>query len=307
MSRIAPDSRLADVPGVKVGHWTDRRAGTGATVVTFDRLSPASVHVAGGAPGSQETELLDPSRSVPGVDAILLAGGSAFGLAAADGARRYLEERGRGFKVGSYTVPIVPAAVIFDLAVGDGAVRPGPEAGYAACENAESGGRHEGDVGAGAGARVAKYMGMEKSLPGGLASRSVRLEDGTMVGALMVVNAFGAIVDPATGDVIAAPRGADGKTVDYISSKVSPPSFGNTCAGVVVTDAALTKAEAKRVSVMASAGLARAVTPAFTPYDGDMIFTVSTGSGRAGTARVGAWAARLVEECVTAAVRAARG
>lgn len=306
MSRIAPDSRLADVPGVKVGHWTDGRAGTGATVVMFDRLSPASVHVIGGAPGSQETELLNPCRTAPGVDAILLTGGSAFGLAATDGARRYLEERGRGFKVGAHSVPIVPSAVIFDLAVGDGAVRPGPEEGYAACENAENGDMREGAVGAGTGARVAKYMGMEKSLPGGLASRSVRLEDGTRVGALMVVNAFGAIVDPATGEVIAAPAGADGEPVDYLSSNAPPSSFGATIIGVVATDADLTKAEAKRVSVMASAGLARTVSPAFTPYDGDMIFTVSTGRGRAGAARVGAWAARLVEECVTAAVKRAR-
>lgn len=296
-----PFSRLIDVPGVRVGHYTDNASRTGVTAVIFGKSSIASVHVAGGAPGSQETDLLDPSCIVGGVDAIVLTGGSAFGLSTAGGARKYLEERGRGFPVGPHRVPIVPAAVIFDLSEGEPA-KPGPEEGYKACVDSEKPSRDEGFVGAGTGATVGKYMGIENRARGGLASRSVIAEYGVSIGALMVVNSYGAIVDSSTGQIIAGPRSGDGDFVSYFDAPAIPPGFGSTAIGVVVTDCLLTKADAKRVAVMAHDGLARAVNPCHTPYDGDMIFVVSTGDKRMETARLGAWAARLVEACVVASI-----
>lgn len=295
-------SRLASVPGVRVGHYTDKIARTGVTAIIFDRQSTASVHVAGGAPGSQETDLLEPSCIVGGVDGIILTGGSAFGLATAGGARKYLEERGRGFAVGPHRVPIVPAAVIFDLAEGQ-PIKPGPEEGYKACQDSERAQFAEGSVGAGCGATVGKYMGIQNKARGGLASRSAVVDDGVSVGALMVVNSYGAVVDSSTGRVIAGPKNERGEFVSYFDAPAIPPSFGNTAIGVVVTDCMLTKAEAKRVAVMAHDGLARAVVPCHTPYDGDMIFVVSTGDKRMETARLGAWAARMVEACVAGAVK----
>lgn len=299
-----PASRLSDVPGVRVGHYTDTIARTGVTAALFGKSSIASVHVAGGAPGSQETDLLDPSCVAGGVDAIILTGGSAFGLSTAGGARKYLEERGRGFPVGPHRVPIVPAAVIFDLSEGE-PVRPGPDEGYKACVDSEKPSRDEGFVGAGTGATVGKYMGIENRARGGLASRSVIVEDGVSIGALMVVNSYGAVVNPSTGRIIAGPKNANGDFVSYFDAPTVPPAFGNTAIGVVVTDCLLTKADAKRVAVMAHDGLARAVVPCHTPYDGDMIFVVSTGDKRMETARLGAWAARIVEACVVGAVTGA--
>jgi len=307
MNSISQSSRLIDVPGVRVGRYTDNVARTGVTAVIFGKSSIASVHVAGGAPGSQETDLLDPSCVVGGVDAIMLTGGSAFGLSAAAGVRKYLEERGRGFTVGPHRVPIVPAAVIFDLSEGQ-PVKPGPEEGYKACVDSEKPSRDEGFVGAGTGATVGKYMGIENRARGGLASRSVIAEDGVSIGALMVVNSYGAVLDSSTGRIIAGPKDGRGDFVSYFDAPPIQPGFGSTAIGVVVTDCLLTKADAKRVAVMAHDGLARAVIPCHTPYDGDMIFVVSTGERHMEIARIGAWAARLVEACVVGAVRGgARG
>lgn len=302
MRVIDPASRLSGMAGVSVGHWSDHEAMTGCTVVMFEKSSTASVHVAGGAPGSQETDLLDPSCLVAGVDAVFLTGGSAFGLAAASGVRRYLEEIGRGFKAGGHMIPIVPAAVIFDLAVGDGSVRPGPDEGYAACVAAESRDAVEGAIGAGTGARVAKYLGPDKSAPGGLASRFAVTENGASVGALMVVNSYGAVVNHKTGEIVTAAAGDNGAPQNYLDAPPMRPDFGATCIGVIVTDAALSKADLKRVAIMAHDGLARTIVPAHTPYDGDMIFAVSTGAIEADVSRVGAWAAELVAECIVTAV-----
>jgi L-aminopeptidase/D-esterase-like protein len=298
-------SHISDVPGVRVGHYTDNVARTGVTAVIFGKSSTASVHVAGGAPGSQETDLLDPSCIVGGVDAIVLTGGSAFGLSTSGGVRKYLEERGRGFAVGPHRVPIVPTAVIFDLSEGE-PVKPGPDEGYKACVDSEKPSRNEGFVGAGTGATVGKYMGIENRARGGLASRSVITEDGVSIGALMVVNSYGAVVDSSTGRIIAGPRNGKGDFVSYFDAPPIPPGFGSTAIGVVVTDCFLTKADAKRVAVMAHDGLARAVNPCHTPYDGDMIFVVSTGDRLMETARLGAWAAKLVEACVVGAVTGAQ-
>lgn len=295
-------SRLSDVDSVQVGHWTDSAARTGCTVILFEKPAVASVHVSGGAPGSQETDLLEPSCLVGEINAVFLTGGSAFGLAASAGVRRWLEEKGRGFNAGGAIVPIVPSAVIFDLLTGDGSVRPGPGEGYAACEAAAGGDRREGAVGAGAGATVAKYLGRDRCLPGGLASRAMKVDGGVHMGALMVANCYGAVVDPETGKPLAAPAGEGGKPVRYLEASPAPPAFGATAIGLVVTDAALSKAEAKRVAIMAHDGLARCVSPSHTPYDGDMIFVVSTGDKKMEISRLGAWAAHMVEKATVAAV-----
>ncbi len=299
-----PISPFEDMPGVKVGHWSDGDAKTGCTVILFDKSSVASVHVSGGAPGSSETDLLDPSCLVTSVDAILLAGGSAFGLQACAGVRRYLEEKGRGFNAGGHLVPIVPAAVIFDLAFGDGSIRPGANEGYMACENAESSSMGEGAIGAGTGARVGKYMGMEKSAQGGFAVRGARLGDGILVGACMVANCYGAIVDPDTGKTVAGPVDKEGNYISYLLADPPPPPFGATAIGVVVTDARLSRADLKRVAIMAHDGLARSVYPSHTPFDGDMIFAVSVGDKKGDIAKIGAWAAKLVERSIVGAVTA---
>jgi len=298
-----PSSRLSDVDGVRLGHWTDRLARTGCTVVMFDRQRPASVHVAGGAPGTQETDLLDPSCLVGGVDAILLAGGSAFGLEAASGVRAYLESKQRGFRAGAALVPIVPAAVIFDLGVGDAIKRPGKDEGFAACLDAEKAGRGEGAVGAGTGATVGKYLGPDSHANGGVASRCMEIGGGARIGAVMVANCYGAVIDPARGGrVIAGPVDGDGARTGYFDDAWPAPAFGATAIGVVVTDARLTKADARRVAIMAHDGLARCVVPSHTPYDGDAIFVVSTGAKELEIARLGAWAAFMVERAMIAAV-----
>jgi len=301
---VNPDasSRLSDLDGVSVGHWSDPAAKTGCTVVMFDRSCVASVHTAGGAPGAQETDLLDPVNTVEGVDAILLTGGSAYGLAASSGVRRYLEEKGRGFKIADKVVPIVPAAVIFDLLTGNGSTRPGPQEGFTACVDAENRSDNQGLVGAGAGATVGKYMGTDQSSPGGLASVSMKVDNNVTVGALMVANCYGQVVDPQTGEVVAGPQLETGEFQNYLEADPPPPSFGATAIGVVATDAKLTKAEAKRVAVMAHDGLARSVYPSHTPYDGDMIFVVSTGEKEIEIARLGAWAAFMVERAMVVAV-----
>ncbi|MBI5816583.1 MAG: P1 family peptidase [Nitrospinae bacterium] len=291
------------MPGVRIGHWSSETCATGCTAVVFEKSSPASVHVAGGAPGSQETDLLEPSRLVAGVDAIVLTGGSAFGLAAAAGARRYLEEKGRGFSAGGIKVPIVPAAVIFDLVEGSGGKRPGPDEGYAACVASERQDFRDGRIGAGTGATVGKYMGLDKRSPGGLACRMVTMEDGVTAGAVMVVNCYGAVTDPQSGKIIAGPRDEKGGFIPYLGSSAPSPDFGNTVIGVVFTDAALTKAELQRTAVMAHDGIARAVNPSHTPYDGDMIFAVSVGERKGDVCRIGAWFSKLVEECVAGAVK----
>lgn len=294
---------MAALPGARVGHWTGPGGKSGVTAIVFDTLSPASVWVAGGAPGTQETELLDPSRLVPGVDAIIFSGGSAFGLAAADGARRFLKERGRGFAAGDFRVPIVPSAVIFDLSVSGGETIPGEREGYAAMDDAERGGPPRmGRVGAGAGATAGKYLGVTRAAPGGVGLWVEQVE-GISVGALAVVNSYGAVVDSRTGSIAAGPRDESGAFVDYFNSAPQLPRFGGaTTLCAVVTNARLDKAAARHVAVMAHGGVARATRPSHTPYDGDAVFAVSTGDGEMELARVGAYAARAVERAILAAV-----
>jgi len=231
---------------------------------------------------------------VSGVDGILLTGGSVFGLDAAGGVRRFLEERGRGFRAGAHVAPIVPTAVIFDLSVGDGKVRPGPEQGYEAASAASAQNRSVGKIGVGAGARVAKYAGPDNGIEAGIGSCSVTLTEGVSVGALMVANCFGAIIDPETGKPLAAPCDAAGEALSYLDAPHRAPDFGNTAIGLVVTDGLFDKAALKRIAIMAHDGLARTVSPSHTPYDGDLIFALSLGNKKADVTRIGAAAAQLV-------------
>jgi L-aminopeptidase/D-esterase-like protein len=273
-------------------------------VILFDKSSPASCHLYGGAPGTAEIDLLQPDSLATGIDALLLTGGSAFGLEAAGGVRRFLETKQRGFSAGPFRVPIVPAAVIFDLAIGGGDKRPTPDDGYAASAAAwDRDDRSIGSIGAGTGATVAKYLGYDRRVKSGLSSRSVTTPEGVTIGGLFVVNAFGAIVDPATGQLIAAPRDEQGRPIPYLDAPTPPPAFGNTTIGVIATDALLTKAEAQRVAKMATAGLCRAIDPVGTPYDGDIVFVVSTGEKKMDLAKLGAWAGFLTGEIVSATAR----
>jgi L-aminopeptidase/D-esterase-like protein len=304
---------LTDVPGLAVGHWTSLVAGTGCTVILCPPGTVGGVDVRGSAPGTRETDLLNPINMVQQVDAIVLSGGSAFGLAAAQGAMRWLEEHGRGIDVGVARVPIVPAAVIFDLPFLQADVRPGPEEGYAACQAAGEGPVAQGNVGAGAGATVGKAAGFNLSVKSGLGCASLQTPGGLVVAALAVVNAFGEVRDPANGQVLAGPRNPGGGFFDTTQLLVSafaqpfaPPRPGtNTTLAVVASNATLTKSAASKVAQMAHDGLARTIRPVHTMFDGDTIFALATGQMPADTNVVGALAADAVAGAVLAAIRAA--
>lgn len=308
------------VPGILAGHFTYAEAPTGCTVVLAEDSTGATagVDVRGGAPGTVETDLLDPVNTVDAVDAVVLSGGSAFGLAARQGVVRYLEERGRGYRIEpGLTVPIVSGAVVFDLRVSDG-VRPGPECGYAAAAQASRQPLAEGSEGAGAGATVGKLLGMTRAMKGGVGTASARLSGGLVVGAVVVVNAVGDVIDPGSGQIVAGARDGAGGFADarrIVRSASSPPeppsepSLQNTTIGVVATNAVLTKSQATKVAQMAQDGLARAIYPSHTPGDGDTVFVLATGRLASGfdVGQAGALAADVVAEAVLRAVRAARG
>lgn len=314
---LASGGGLTAVPGIRVGHHTLEERPTGCTVVLAPEGTVGGVDVRGGAPGTRETDLLDPVNTVQIVNAVVLAGGSAFGLDAASGVVRYLEERGVGYSVGPVVrVPIVSAAILYDLGVGgDWTVRPGPECGYRAAAGATEGPVGSGSVGAGAGATVGKLAGMGRAMKGGVGSASITLPDGLVVAALVAVNAVGDVIDPATGRVVAGVRGEDGTTLAdarVLLRGGSPPggSAGrNTTIGVVATNARLTRAEVTRVALMAQDGYARAIYPAHTPGDGDTIFSLATGTlaggARANAGHVGALAADMVAAAILDAVRSA--
>ncbi len=278
-----PANSLTDVCGIKVGHFTDTRRPTGCTVVLTTDGAVAGVDVRGAAPGTRETELLSPINAVEHVHALLLAGGSAFGLDAAGGVMRWLDERGFGVEVGPVRVPIVPAAILFDLWVGDPRIRPDAEAGYAACEAASSEPPAEGSVGVGAGASVGKLFGIGRAMKGGIGSASVRI-GGVTVAALVAVNAMGDVIDPRSGDVVAGARSEDGRSMigsmqallrGNVPAHLQPG--GATTIGVVATDAVLTKAQASKLAQMAHDGLARSINPVHTLTDGDTLFALATG------------------------------
>lgn len=310
---VPTDGGLTDVPGVTVGHFTETRRPTGCTVVLTEDGATCGVDVRGGAPGTRETALLDPVNMVAVVHGVLLAGGSAFGLDAAAGVMRHLEERGRGFVAGPARVPIVPAAILFDLAVGDSRIRPDASAGYAAARAATSGPVAEGSVGAGAGATVGKLWGIELAMKGGVGTASIRLGSGLVVAALVAVNAVGDVVDPADGRLVAGARSGDGRRLRgsmraLIAGEVPPAlAASNTTLGVVATNASLTKAQATRVATMAHDGLARTIQPVHTPWDGDTVFALGTGRMQAPELLVGALAAEVTARAILRAVRLARG
>ncbi len=311
--RLHPGA-ITDVLGLRVGHFTDTRRPTGCSVLLCPQGAVCGVDVRGAAPGTRETDLLRPDNLVEHVHALLLTGGSAFGLDAASGVVRWLEERGHGLGVGPAVVPIVPAAVLFDLWLGDPAIRPDAAAGYAACEAASHEAPAQGNVGAGAGASVGKLFGLERGMKGGIGTASLKAGAVT-VGALVAVNPTGDVIDPASGRVIAGTRGADGQprsaTQAIAAGELPPRALPGmaTTIGIIATDAALTKAQANKLATMAHNGLARSIDPVHTMADGDTLFAMATGSsGRPGEMTVlGALAATVMAHAVLNAVRAAEG
>ncbi len=306
---------FADIPGLHVGHAQNFEAATGCTVVLTPTGAVAGVDQRGGAPGTRETDLLRPMHMVEQVHAVLLTGGSAFGLAAADGVMRWLDEHQFGFDTGVARVPIVPAAVLFDLAIGRADVRPDAAMGFAACENAGSGigSRLAGTVGAGTGATVGKILGPAAQMKGGLGQAVIKVGPELLVGALIAVNCLGDVIDPNSGQILAGarklPEGgfADTMTVlPHLATQFN--SSGNTVIGVVATNAGLTKEAANKVAQMAHNGLARAIRPAHTMFDGDTIFALATGVAAPGNPTViGAFAAEAVAKAVVDAVKQATG
>ena len=313
-SQLDSADSITRVAGIEVGHFTDTRRPTGCSVVIARAGAVAGVDVRGAAPGTRETDLLHPSNLVDRAHAILLAGGSAWGLDAAAGVMRWLEEQGIGLDVKFGLVPIVPGAVLFDLPVGDARIRPDAAAGYQACLAASRQPPAQGNVGAGAGALVGKLFGLARAMRGGIGSASVTL-DGVTVGALVACNALGDVIDPDTGQVIAGARTADGKALLNIRRAIlagelpTPLLAGtNTTIGVIATDAILTKAQAHRLAQVAHDGLARSINPVHTLSDGDALFTLGTGqSGKtAGMMVLGTLAAEVTARAVVRAIRAAR-
>jgi len=307
---------LTAVDGIKVGHQTLTERPTGCTVILAEQGAVAGVDVRGSAPGTRETDLLNPINLVEKVNAIVLAGGSAFGLDAASGVVKWLDERGYGYDAGGIKVPIVPAAILFDLNVGnDPKVRPTADCGYRAAEAASPGPVEEGNVGAGAGATVGKLAGPSRAMKSGLGSAAITLPSGLVVGALVVVNAVGDIVDPTTGKVVAGVRTPDGKGLADArlllrKGEIYPVHPGrNTTIGVVATNARLTKDQATKVAQMAHDGYARAISIAHTMMDGDTVFALATGTlrGDANTSLVGALGAEAMAEAIVRAARAATG
>ena len=318
-------SSICDVPGVLVGHDTDTLGVTGCTVVLFgdDDGAVAGVDVRGAAPGTRETDLLRPEHTVERVHGVLLTGGSAFGLDAAGGVMRHLHDRRVGLRVGPVVVPIVPGAVLFDLLIGDQAARPDAASGERACRSASGAPPAEGSVGAGTGATVGKLHGPSLATKGGIGSASTRLGDGTTVGALVAVNAVGDVVDPSSGRILAGTRRTDG--LGFAGSEAyrelgvgrrpgsveeGPLLGASTTIGIVATDGPLDTAGATRLAQVAHDGIALAIRPSHTPFDGDTLFALSLGAPRQAPpnlAALGVAAVAVVAEAIVRAVRAARG
>jgi L-aminopeptidase/D-esterase-like protein len=308
------NNTITDIPGIEVGQAQDGAALTGCTVVVCRKGAVAGVDVRGSAPGTRETDLLNPINLVEKVHAVLLAGGSAFGLDAASGVVRYLEENGIGFDTGAGVVPIVPAAILFDLNLGRGDVRPDAEMGYRAAISASSAAPAEGNVGAGAGASVGKIFGLKSAMKTGIGTASMSV-GGLLVGAIVAVNAFGDVIDPKTGLVLAGARsnhsgslkpgqeGYFGDTLEIMKAFINRPVLGfsaraSTVIGVVATNANLTKPEATKVAQMAQDGVARTIRPAHTMWDGDAIFALATGENKTDPSTVGALAAEVVAQAI---------
>ncbi len=278
------DHGITSVPGISAGHYTDLENATGCTVVLCEDGAVGGVDVRGSAPGTRETDLLSPTAMVDRVHAVILSGGSAFGLSAATGVVEYLEEKGVGIEFGNATIPIVPAAILFDLGLVTHRVRPDARAGRLACEAAHSGEIAEGSVGAGTGATVAKLLGRDRCIKGGIGTASVHLGDGVTIGAIVAVNAVGGVVDPETAHIMAGPLHDDGVTMLDSMALITDPGYEdsrtppgeNTTIGVVATNATLTKSQANKFAQVAHDGLAMTVRPAHLMSDGDTMFALST-------------------------------
>jgi L-aminopeptidase/D-esterase-like protein len=321
VSAAEPSSKgLTDVQGLKVGSHTLTEKPTGCTVILAEKGATGGVDVRGGAPGTRETDLLSPLNHVQVVHAVVLSGGSAFGLDSAMGAVRWLEEHDIGYPAGGIKVPIVPAAILFDIPfAGKPQVRPTADCGYKATQAANDGPVAEGTVGAGAGATVGKMGGRGKSMKGGLGSASIRLPDGLVVAAIVATNSVGDIIDPATGQVVAGARGEDGKSfIDVrtllragtLTRAQAPRAGENTTIGLVATNAVLTKVQAQKIAQMAHDGFARAISPVHTTGDGDTIFSLATGAlagdvndGR--LTQIGALAAEAMADAILRSVKQA--
>ena len=311
---------ITAVPGIRVGHATNFDGLTGCTVVLCEKGAVGGVDQRGGAPGTRETDLLRPLHLVQKVHAVLLAGGSAYGLSAADGVMRYLEERDIGVDTRVAKVPIVPAAILFDLDIGDPQARPDAAMGYAACEAATDATVAEGNVGAGTGATAGKILGPARAMKSGLGTAATSLGGGLIVGAVVAANPFGDVVDPDTGEILAGARKRGllppsrshelANTLSVMRSSAGKAVLrfaSSTIIGVVATNGRLTKEQANKVAQMAQDGVARAIRPAHTLFDGDTVFALATGEKRADVNLIGAYAAEMVAEAIARAARAAEG
>ncbi|MFN2145370.1 MAG: P1 family peptidase [Anaerolineales bacterium] len=313
---------ITNVPGIKVGHATNLEGITGCTVILTEKGAVAGVDQRGGGPGTREIALLNPVNNVEKVHAILLSGGSAFGLDAAAGVMKYLEEHNIGYQTGVARVPIVPAAILYDLNVGDASARPDGEMGYQACLNASEAPPEEGCVGAGTGASVGKLLGMGQATKTGIGTASVEIGGGVVVGAIVAVNAVGDVIDPEKGKIVAGLRslkkgpikiGGDelfADSLEIMKTMAGKLFFNlaeraNTVIGAVATNAAFTKSQATKIAQMAQNGVVRAIRPANTMHDGDTMFALSTGKKNANVNIVGAYAAQVVQQAILNAVVAA--
>lgn len=304
------NNSITDVSGIKVGHFSDEEGLTGCTVLLFSPGAIAAADIRGSATGTREIDVLNPLHLVPVINALLLTGGSAFGLDAAGGIQQYLEEKGIGFSTRAATVPIVPAAVIYDLAIGSSSKRPDKRMGYEACKIASSAKVEEGLVGAAKAARVGKILGYDFCMNGGLGSASFQLKNDVMVGSLAVVNSLGDVVDYKTNKIIAGARhhqdisrylNTESYMLEY--AELKPQSFENTTLGVVATDARLSKVECQKVAQMAQDGISRTIRPAHTIYDGDIIFALSLGEKEADVNLIGSLGAELIAKAILSGVK----
>ena len=317
------NNSITDVRGIEVGHAQNEEALTGCTVILCRNGAVAGVDVRGGAPGTRETDLLDPVNLVDKVHAIVLAGGSAFGLDAANGVMRYLEEKNIGFNTGVARVPIVPSAILYDLNLGRANVRPDSAMGALAAASAVSTPPAEGNVGAGTGASIGKMFGPALAMKSGIGNASMDIGGGVVVGAIVAVNAWGDVISPDTGEIVAVLRsgrvgplriGKGRQFADTLAMMKTSTgrgvlglaNRGNTVIGAVATNAKLTKAQATKVAQMAHDGLARTTRPAHTMLDGDTIFALSTGTKKADVSTVGAFAAEVIAQAILRAVRMAK-
>ncbi|MFC1846175.1 P1 family peptidase [Chloroflexota bacterium] len=299
---------LTDIPGIKVGHYTDRQAVTGCTVVVCEKGAVAGVDIRGSAPGTRDTDALMPVNLIDRINAIVISGGSAFGLDTAGGVMRYLEERGFGFQVAGVKVPIVPTAILFDLDIGNSDIRPGIEEGYKACLAANDGEIAEGCVGAGTGATVGKILGIGRAIKSGLGMAGREFGDGVIVAALVAVNAVGDVIDYKSGKLLAGPRSEKGNallsTIELVQQGFDESALvgSNTTLGIVATNANLNKAQVNKVAQMTHDGLARTINPCHTMYDGDTIFALSSGDKKSDANIIGAIAAEVMADAVVRAV-----